>query len=120
MRTCLVSVVHTWTFDPQLHCRPDLFAHICLAPELLDPRTFEGDGQGYVTVGAPFNPVLRACLHVSAGFIQPPQADFPPAFKSAISEQDALQRLAPVQADVQDVYGTSQRGQRVYDTAEIT
>lgn len=103
LRTCLGSVVHTWNFDPQLHWRPGLFAHSYLTPELFDSWTFEGDRQSYVTVGAPFNPMLRVCFHVSAGSIHPPQADLlSAALMSAISEQDALQRRgsAQTQADV--------------------
>lgn len=60
--------------------------------------------------------MLRVCFHVRAGFIQPPQAHLLPTdVVSAVGEQDALQRcgFAQIPADVEDVYGASQKGRGV-------
>lgn len=93
-RACPGSVVHTWNFDPQLRWRPDLLPRCSLTLELFDSRTFEVDGQSYVTGRTPLNLTLRVCLYLIVGFIQPPQAGLlaPAASRSSIAEQDTLQR----------------------------
>lgn len=103
------SAAHTWDCEPHLRRgpRPDFSPHSCPALELFDPGTFEVDGQSYVTVGGPFQLMLRVRSHLGVGFIQPPQLDTlllaGPA--SSIGEQDALQRrgFARNQADLWEV-----------------
>lgn len=101
--SCPAWALHTWNSDPQIRWGPDLLPRCFLTLELFDCRTFEADGQSYITGRVPLNLMLRVCLYLITGFIQPPEEDMlVTASRSSIAEQHTLQgcRFAWNQVDL--------------------